>query len=132
MVEPKDIYTPGLFDYKTLDPTYHTHFGVQDDALYPDDYVPQHNPMPAEENPANKPMVNIIKIFNQGGQDYSVNDDSHTNNSESVIPGESNGNHPIIPIPTSASYEGPIDPPASNSASSRPIDFKNLVIKKEE
>ena len=132
VVEPKDIYTPGLFDYKTLDPTYHTHFGVQDDALYPDDYVPQHNPMPAEENPANKPMVNIIKIFNQGGQDYSVNDDSHTNNSESVIPGESNGNHPIIPIPTSASYEGPIDPPASNSASSGPIDFKNLVIKKEE
>ena len=128
IVEDKDIQIPDLFDYKPLGKNYdHIHFpefmDMTDNA---NPLGPDQTSLPHTDQDGQKPMVNIIKIFNQGGVDQSTGTDnadgsqSHNNN---------DSNHSEI-IPSS--HTGLVqDTDIPSISTPSPIDFKNLIIKKE-
>ena len=112
VVELKDIRKPNLFDIAPLEKKFSMPEMPQEDMA-------QNVPLiPMETKPEEKPMVNIIKIFNQGGVDNSQGE--HTDVQPQVM-----GDNATLSQPTPFAIEAV---PSVDA----PIDFNNLVIKKTE
>lgn len=97
IVTSKDIRIPGIYDHIPLGKIQmKPQFEDEIDEL--SDMNIANIPANTNVNDPNKPMVNIIKIFNQGGTDNSVSDQ----NVQDVAPGASvsNETNEKIPVPS--------------------------------
>jgi len=128
IVSEKDIRIPDLFDYNPLEQK-HAYFDDGQSIVAPGTDPAEGYPVSQPPNSLNgeqKPMVNIIKIFNQGGQDYSVNDDSHTQ------PEQPTHLEPVgvdtSSIVNNSNPSSSIVPPSPSPSDA--VDFKHLVIDK--